>query len=174
MVVGSSFAWCVRIASATASSFSSGKTPSCQKFNALPDGVWNVIPTGKLLNILRTMPGKNSKVMHPRRRKQHIIVVIHVLADRFRESIESWLMTEFVFGLRLAADIVHDRFPPIAPRHALFPGQRGVMRIRSSPPMSRIAKTGDVAGTATIPRGGRSTSPKLGLDTRPVPSAANR
>src|ERR1700733_2208345 len=51
-------------------------------------------------------------------------------------------------------------------------GQRGEMRIRSSVPRSCTANTGEDAGTATMPRGGRSTGPKLGLARRPAPAAA--
>lgn len=57
---------------------------------------------------------------------------------------------------------------------AQAPGQRGVMRIRSRSPRSRIAKTGEEAGTATMPRAGRSRSPKPGLLRRAAPFAAKR
>ena len=93
--------------------FLCGKPPLGQKLPTLAYSVWNVIPPGKLLRILRTMVQEYSEVMHPHCGKQNVVVIFEVLPYRFGECIESRLMTEFVFGLRFDANIIDDRLPPI-------------------------------------------------------------
>src|SRR5580658_6283894 len=60
-----------------------------------------------------------------------------------------------------------------ADRYADF-GQLGAMRIRSRSPRSSTTNAGELAGTATMPRDGRSTGSKSGPANLPAPAAANR
>ncbi len=68
--------------------------------------------------------------------------------------------------------------PPRPRSHAVAAGQFGVMRISSScspaPLASSSTNSGEAAGTATMPRGGRSTGSNPSPASRPAPAAANR
>src|SRR6516165_9539129 len=142
------------------------KSPPRQELAAPTDGIWNVIPLGKLRRILRPVAQKDTKVMHPGGRKQDVVVILHSLANSRGKRIKTRLVPELVCRLRFGSNVLNDRVPPTGLVHAFFSGQRGVIRIKSSPPRSCIANVGDVAGTATIPCSGRSIEPKLGLARR--------
>jgi hypothetical protein len=55
---------------------------------------------------------KNSQIVHPRRRKQHVVVALLAFGDLAGQCIESRLMAKFVGRLRLCANIRNDRIPP--------------------------------------------------------------
>src|SRR5215469_9510228 len=147
------------------------ESPLPQELAAPADGIWNVIPLGKLRGIVGPVAQKDTQVMHPGSGKKDVIVKLHPLANLGRQSVKARLVPELVRRLGFGTNVRDDRPPPVRLAHTFLPGQRGVMRIRSSPPRSWTANTGDVAGTATIPRSGRSTEPKLGLARRPHPAA---
>src|SRR4051794_378185 len=90
-----------------------GKPEIGQNFTALLDGVWDVIPAGKLLGILRTVPKKYTEVMHPRGGEQHVVIVVHASANLRGEGVQPGLMAEFFDGACLSANELNDARTPV-------------------------------------------------------------
>jgi hypothetical protein len=88
--------------------FFRGKSPCPEEFPALLDGVWDVIPAGKLLWILRTVAKKHTKVMHPGGGEENVVVVLHAFTDVGGEGVEPGLVAEFVDGACFRADVRDD------------------------------------------------------------------
>src|SRR5450631_2376081 len=133
-----------------------------------------MIPARQPFRIFGPGAEEDSEVVHPGGRKQNVVVELHSLPQAASQRIKPRLVAKLVYRQCFDPNVGLNRFAPIGSGQRVTPGQLGAMRIRSSPPRSSIEKAGEEAGTATMPRAGRSIGAKVGLEIRPVPAAANR
>jgi hypothetical protein len=90
------------------------ESPVKKEFPAPLDGVWDVIPPGKLFRILRTVAKKDTEVMHPDSGKEDVVVVLHAFAYFGSQGIEPRLVAELVGGKRFGPDVIDHGGSPVA------------------------------------------------------------
>src|ERR1035437_3287865 len=178
------------------------ESPSWKQLTRPGDGIGHMIPGLQLLRVLWPVADEDAQIVHPCGGKENIIVVIEALAQTSCQGVKAGHVAELVCGIGCGANVSDDRVPPGLVFHRVFagqppprsrpvagdpgqppprpgpvagdPGQSGVTRIRSSPPRSWTTNSGEAAGTATMPRVGRSTGSKDAPESRAEPAAANK
>ena len=76
------------------------------------------VPTGQLGWIAGPMTQKDTKVVHPCRRKKHVVVAPLTLRDLSGQGVKPRLMSKLVPRLRLSANIASHGIAPVNLCHA--------------------------------------------------------
>src|SRR6266568_439344 len=84
------------------------KSKSLQQSRRLPDGIGDIIPLFQSRQIFGTMADENAKVMQPGRRKEHVIIEGPLFGELRGQPIKPRLVAEFLWRLRVRADVVSD------------------------------------------------------------------
>ena len=78
------------------------------------NSVRQIVPTRERFRILRAMPGEHTDIMQPRRRENHVVIVLMTGSDSLRQRVKPRLVTEFLNRARLSGDVILNSLPKIS------------------------------------------------------------